>query len=443
MNTKLLSYYQKKLISWEGWIESGIKKHKMTVGDLKIDLDGTVSGEGSDFVGRYIIRGAAGPRLLSLCQEMLPQDVFLRTESSGSTKRSKELLHQIDGWTGDLVYFRKIYDETRAIEYSGQMIANQLKGKWSLIGNPSQQGQFCIYMTAKEWNIYIYPAGSTITHPATISTVSFISADDHGLVSIGCERESGIFIKVGLFEVLQKDCSICKQYVGTDNVNFFSGKFTTGNHQYHVRGSVQYPNFTISHFELKGYKIKEEYYPSMESQTDREGSNTDNQISTTRKSKQNSEHKTTIDPYLTNMSSDPVRHIEVKVPHSSSMDSQVNKASSHQSSAARAAMLQDPKQSVSSQRPIYEPPTQQKPLPEVYQPNKQQQQPPQQSLGNNMNPYQTGGNQKSSVEIQTEINNFQISSNRGKANVNSLREDTRQPSEAAVFVSLQGVPSSE
>lgn len=222
-------YYEKHKVPWEGWVETPKTTHKLVFPDMKIYLDGKVSGEGKDSTGYYAIEGYAGDP-------------------------SRPPNH---------IIFQKIYDEERIIIFDGFIVDSSIRGKWRVVGT-KQDGNFCLYLVSKEWNLQI--------EGHDMLEIFFVNASAHGMVTIGADS-SGTYLMIGVFDSFKTDVQICKQYLGSKSVAFFTGKYSSFNNRMTIKGTVVYPTKEITRFLMEGVKMKDLYALTDLEQEDLEGTN--------------------------------------------------------------------------------------------------------------------------------------------------------------------------
>ena len=119
-------------------------------------------------------------------------------------------------------------------------------------------------MVCKEWILNIQGEEAK-----QVEEVYHANSNGNGLVGIGCDKE-GLYLFIGTFEPLQKEVQMCKQYLNSDNVSFFSGKYTTVDSEVKIKGNIQRPGKPISNFEMQGEKLKDVYYTLNDDPTENE-----------------------------------------------------------------------------------------------------------------------------------------------------------------------------
>lgn len=229
MTPRHWAYYEKNKVQWEGWVETPKRTHKLVLPDLKVYLDGRLSGEGQDNVGEYSIEGFAGDP-------------------------SRPPNH---------IIFQKIYDEERIIIFDGFIIDSSIRGKWRVVGT-KQDGNFCLYLVSKEWNLQI--------EGRDMLEIFFVNASAHGMVSIGSDS-FGIYLMLGVFDSFKTDMQICKQYVSSKSIAFFTGKYSSFNNRMTIRGTVVNLSKEITKFLMEGAKMKDLYALNDLDQEDMENDN--------------------------------------------------------------------------------------------------------------------------------------------------------------------------
>lgn len=189
---------------WVGFFEQGGESQNMKFQNMRLNFDGTLTGEGSDVVGVFSIAGTV------------------------NDDRSVEFVKQYEG--------------AHALTYKGNLENDTLKGTWHY--GDEMTGNFEMVMVTQDWEgFFVYESDKSDMKLS-------LYCDEHGIFGFGSD-DVGLFLVKGDYNSAISQIKFAKKYLGQHTV-MYTGRASWNDSKVVVKGKWQIPDNCEGTFELSG-----------------------------------------------------------------------------------------------------------------------------------------------------------------------------------------------